>query len=280
MKQGIIELGAFAKTFERPTLESVLDAVKNYGFSTMQFNFDCAGLASMPDDIPVGLPEGIRQACLERELSIAALSGTYNMIHPEVQQRLIGLERLGVLASICKTMGTSVITICTGSRDTQNMWRHHPENNSAQAWQDLVEHLQKALELAETFNITLGIEPEINNVVNSAAKAKKLLDELASKHVGIVLDAANLYHVGDLPDTKGILQEAFDLLGDRIIMAHAKDVKINGEIVAAGQGDLDYSLYIKLLKQAGFSGALIVHGQSEAETTDVMRFLEKHVARN
>jgi sugar phosphate isomerase/epimerase len=279
IQQGLIRLGVFAKTFNRPSLESALDAVKEYGFTTMQFNFECAGLASMPDNIPEGLPEHIKQICLKRGLGIAAVSGTYNMIHLDPQERLKGLKRLETLASVCNVMGTSVITICTGSRDAENMWRHHPENNSSEAWRDLVAHLEKALELAERFNVTLGIEPEINNVINSAAKAKRLLDELPSQHLGIVLDAANLYQAGDLPDTKGILQGTFDLLGDQIIMAHAKDIKTNGEIVAAGHGDLDYPLYLRLLKQAEFSGALIAHGQSEAQTPEVVEFLRESVEK-
>ena len=66
------------------------------------------------------------------------------------------------------------------------------------------------------------------------------------------MDAANVYHPGELPDTQGILQRAFDLLGNDIIMAHAKDVNANGDFKAAGQGDVDYGLYFKLLKQVGF----------------------------
>ncbi len=275
-----MQLGVFAKTFDRPTLEQVFDAVKHHGFSTMQFNFACAGLSSMPDDIPIGLPERIKQACLERSLSIAALSGTYNMIYPDSKERLKGLEGLEILASSCKAIGTSIITICTGSRDTQNMWQHHPENNSSEAWKDLVTHLEKALSIAEKHNIVLGVEPEINNVVNSALKARKLLDEMQNKHLKIVLDAANLYQVSDLPDSKGILLEAFDLLGNDLVMAHAKDVKISGEIVAAGQGDMDYSLYVRLLKQAEFDGALVVHGQSETQTPEVVKFLRNVVTRS
>jgi sugar phosphate isomerase/epimerase len=251
-----------------------LDAVKHYGFSTMQFNFACAGLESMPEEIPEGLPKQIGEEVRTRGLTIAALSGTYNMIHPDIKEREMGLKRLELLASVCKPLGTSIITICTGSRDASNMWKHHPENNTKEAWRDLVDHLERALELAETYTITLGVEPEINNVINSAVKARKLLDEFQSKHLGIVLDAANLFQVGDLPDTKGMLRQAFDLLGENLIMAHAKDIKINGEIVPAGQGNLDYSLYMKLLKQAKFNGALIAHGQSEAETPEVFRFLQ------
>jgi sugar phosphate isomerase/epimerase len=231
-----MQLGVFSKTFERESLEQVLDAVQHHGFSTVQFNFSSAGLPSMPDSIPEDLAKKIGEEFRARGLSIAALSGTYNMIHPDISQRERGLKRLGVLASRCKDLGTSVITMCTGSRNANNMWKHHPDNHSKEAWRDLVEHLEKALEVAEHFKITLGIEPEINNVIHSALKARKLLDTFQNKHLGVVLDAANLYQTGDLPDTKGILQQAFDLLGHDLVLAHVKDVTSTAIVFQQGRG--------------------------------------------
>lgn len=272
-----MELGVFSKTFERDSLEKVLDAVKHYGFSTMQFNWSCAGLPPMPDKIPTEVVERIQEACETRALTIAAVSGTYNMIHPDQHEREKGLKRLEVMASVCKDIGTSVITLCTGSRSIESMWKHHSDNNTLEAWKDLVEQLEQAVTIAEKYKVVLGIEPEISNVINSAVKARQLLDDFQSKHLGIIMDAANIYHPGELPDTQGVLQKAFDLLGADIVMAHAKDVKANGEFTAAGQGDVDYPLYFKLLKDVGFEGVLIVHGQSEAETPDVVKFLKRNL---
>ena len=46
-----------------------------------------------------------------------------------------------------------------------------------------------------------------------------------------------------------------------------KDISFKGntEFVAAGQGDLDFRLYIDLLKKTGYEGALIMHGLSEEQ---------------
>ena len=77
-----------------------------------------------------------------------------------------------------------MITICTGSR-SEDMWKYHPDNNTPEAWKDLVEHLERAVVIAERHNIVLGIEPEISNVINSATKARQLLDDFQSKHLGI-----------------------------------------------------------------------------------------------
>ena len=69
------------------------------------------------------------------------------------------------VAEQCAPMGTSVITICTGSRDPDSMWRAHPDNNSAAAWRDLVVSMRQALEVAEEYEVTLAFEPEVANVI-------------------------------------------------------------------------------------------------------------------
>jgi len=121
------------------------------------------------------------------------------------------------------------------------------------------------------------VEPEPGNVVASARKARRLLDELKSPRLKIVMDAANLFRVEDLPRMKGILDEAFDLLGGDIVLAHAKDVQAAGELrhVAAGKGSLDYDHYLSLLNVCGFAGPLILHELQESEVAGSVGFLRE-----
>src|SRR5262249_50807603 len=161
-----------------------------------------------------------RQALAERDIHMAAVSGTFNMIHPDSQERQDGLSRLRVLALACRAMGTSIITLCTGTRDPHDMWRRHPDNDSPDAWHDLVASLRTALDLTEQSGVTLAFEPEVSNVVDSARKGRRLLDELGSPRLKVVMDAANLFHAGDLARMHGVLDEAFNLLGNDIVLAH------------------------------------------------------------
>ena len=70
-----------------------------------------------------------------------------------------------------------------------------------------------------------------------------------------------------------ILDEAFALLGDDLVLAHAKDVRADGTVVAAGRGTLDYERYVALLDAAGYSGPLILHGLAEHEVPAAVAFL-------
>ena len=268
-----MQLGIFAKTFVRPTLEQTLEAVLAHKLDCIQFNFSCAGLESMPQQIDPVLAKRIGAAARERRIRMAAVSGTFNIIHPDAKQRADGFHRLEIIAANCHTIGTNLITLCTGTRDPDDMWRAHPNNDSADAWRDLISGVNKTVEIAEKYDLFLGIEPELANVINSASKARRLLDEMKSPRLKIIMDGANLLHADELPRARTIWQEAFDLLGRDIAIAHAKDLAADGSFAAAGRGALDYGLYVRLLRSVNFAGPLILHGLSEAEVDASARLL-------
>jgi sugar phosphate isomerase/epimerase len=93
-----MRLGIFAKTFARPTVEDVLGAVRAHGLDCVQFNMACARLPSMPERIKAAVCDRIRNAAVTCGVTLAALSGTFNMIHPDPEERRAGLMRWGVLA--------------------------------------------------------------------------------------------------------------------------------------------------------------------------------------
>ena len=161
------------------------------------------------------------------------------------------------------------------------MWRGHPENKSAEAWKDLLVSMTEAVAIAEKFDLQLGVEPEVGNVVESATKARQLLDEMKSSRLKIVMDAANLFQEGQLSQMKRVLNQAFELLGRDIGIAHAKDLKEDGRAgdVPAGQGVLDYELYLNLLDQSGFKGPLILHGLTEQQVPEALQFIQSKLPR-
>jgi sugar phosphate isomerase/epimerase len=268
-------IGIFSRTFQRPTLEGVLDAVVAHGIGVVQFNLSCAGLPNMPEAIDPDTAAHIRAAFEARGLTMAAVSGTFNMIHPDLAQRRDGLRRLRVLAAACASLGTGVLTLCTGTRDPDNMWRRHPDNDTPAAWADLLDAMSVAVRSAEDAGVTLVFEPEVANVVDTARKGRRLLDEIRSPHLKVVLDGANLFHTGELPRMRAILDEAFDLLGPDVVLAHAKDLSHDGAAghEAAGTGLLDYDHYLRLLAGLGRDVPLILHSLTEEQVDTAVAFL-------
>ncbi len=262
-----MELGIHLGTFPRSTLAESLDAAVRHGFSCVHLNLKAAGLPSMPDALGEDQCGAIAGAIRDRGLRVATLSGTFNMIHPDAGARRDGLRRLRVLAKRAECLGASVITLCTGTRHPTSMWRRHPDNDRDDAWRDLVASMEEALAVAEACDVTLAIEPEVSNVIDSAAKARRLLDRMGSERLKIVMDGANLFHAGELPRMRDTLVEAFDLLGPDIVVGHAKDLDRDGEAghLAAGTGLLDYPFYLSEFARVGFDGPLILHGLDESQ---------------
>jgi len=268
-----MRLGIFSKTFPGGEPQAVFAQVKAAGYSVVQHNMECCGLPSMPDEIPEGTAEAIRAAAAANGVEIAANSATYNMAHPDAAVRALGLSRLKLLASIARPMGTRMLTLCTGTLDPDNMWRRHPDNDSPEAWRLMLSSMEEAVAVAGEYDLELGVEPELANIVSSAERARRLINELQSPRIRIILDAANLFELGSLERQRAIVQAGIELLADRISIAHAKDRTPDGRFTTAGKGVVDYPHYLRCLTKAGFHGPLIAHGLSAAEAPGVARFL-------
>jgi sugar phosphate isomerase/epimerase len=269
-----MRLGIFAKTFDTVGAQPVLEAVAEAGFETAQFNLACVGLPSMPDRIDHAVAAEAGAAARHTNVSIAAVSGTYNMIHPNSAVRRTGLSRLEVLCAACSAVETRLVTLCTGTRDPDDQWRWHPGNADPDAWRDLLKEMEAAVAIADRFDLDLGVEPELANVVSGAAAARRLLEEIASPRLRIVLDPANLFEVASDAERRRLVEEAVDLLGDAISMAHAKDRRADGSFTAAGFGVIDFPHFVDRLTSAGFDGPLITHGLAASEAPTVARFLK------
>jgi sugar phosphate isomerase/epimerase len=268
-------LGIFAKSLPRPTFEQSLDAVAALGLHAIQFNFSCVDLPTLPARVEPGVITRVRRACEEREIQIAGVSATFNLIDPDENRRRENLARLPVIAAATRGLGCELITLCTGTRDAADMWRAHPDNSTPAAWGDLLASFAQAIPIAEQHDVLLGVEPEAGNAVSSARKARQLLDELQSRRVRIVLDAANLFHPGAVANVRDTIAEAFQLLGTEIVMAHAKELAADGTVspLPPGRGVIEWDYYLDTLARVADDIPLLMHGFPETDVPAATRFL-------
>jgi len=255
------ELGIFSKTFARPRFTAVLDAVRAHGLACIQFNFASAPGQSVAD---------IGAALRAKEVAAAAVSGTFNLIHPDAARRREGIRWLGGVAMAARSLGAPVVTLCTGTRDPEDMWRAHPENATAAAWRDLVEGIKACLEATESSAVSLAIEPEPGNVVSSAQLARRLLDEARHPRLRVLIDGANLLSADPDANQSTLFGEAFHLLGRDIALAHVKAPIAPGNRV-------NWELYFRLLTEAGHSGPLILHSVSEEGAAEAIGFVRSRL---
>jgi sugar phosphate isomerase/epimerase len=242
-------LGIFARTFPRETPQAVAAEVQQAGFAMAHWNFAALGRPTLADGVDDEAVVRVRASFAALGLAIPSVSVTYNVIHPDKKlrgrQTAAAVELIGRIPSL----GADVATLCSGTRDPENMWRSHPDNAKPDAWSDLRTTLDVLLDAAASAGIRLGVEPEPANVVRDASLAARLLDELGpDAPIGIIFDPANLLSPATIAQQEEILTDAIDMLGARIIGAHAKDV-IESGYSAAGAGMMDYHLVFRLLSR-------------------------------
>jgi sugar phosphate isomerase/epimerase len=86
-------------------------------------------------------------------------------------------------------------------------------------------------------------------------------------------------HVPSGCNQQQVLDEAFALLGDSILIAHAKDRNKDFQTCAAGKGILDFEYYLKCAKQSGFNGPIIMHGLEERDVAFARSFVRQRLAQ-
>ena len=271
-----MKLGIFAKTFDRADVISCLQAVADAGIPAVQFNLSVVGLPTIPvEPVPAQVITRIRAAAVATGVELAAISGTFNAAHPDPAQRQQFLDRFGFLCTAAAQLGIPVITLSSGSRDTDDMWRWHPDNATGQAWADSRATLQALIAIAEPAGVRLAFEPEHSNVVTTAAQAVTMIGEVGSPLLGVVYDAANLLDPDDYQPAAAERAITTDIatLAEHILLGHAKELTTGRATVPAGAGVLPWPLIVDRLHAAGFDGTLVTHGLDEADVPQAVATL-------
>jgi sugar phosphate isomerase/epimerase len=268
-------LGIFARTFRRETPQEVAAAVAQAGYPLAHWNFAAIGRSTLGGDVDPAQVAAVRRAFDGAGVAIPSVSATFNLIHPDTGLRAAQTAQAVRLIGLVPELGAEVVTLCSGTRDPDDMWRAHPGSLAGDAWSDLRRTLDGLLEAASDAGVRLGVEPEPGNVVRDARAAARLLDELGhDAPIGIVLDPANLLSPETVPGQTEILAEAVDLLGPRVVGVQAKDVATSGS-PAAGAGLMDYPALFRQLARLAPVPVIVqdAHERDAARVrTDLLRW--------
>ena len=100
--------------------------------------------------------------------------------------------------------------------------------------------------------VIVGIEAVTSHTVSTPAKMRRVLDTIRSNNLQVIFDPVNMICLENHRDQDRIIQESFDLFGDRIAVIHAKDFAVEGGVyrqVRTGQGRLNYKLLLDLIQR-------------------------------
>lgn len=274
------EIGVFARVFPAGPAEQVAGEIRDAGFTVTQLNLTALGRPTLDRSLTEADATAIAGAFAVARVRVWGLSGTFNAIHPDHTIRADGLTGCLAVIERAPALGAEVVTLCTGTRDPDNMWRAHPDNGSPASWHTLRATLDQLIPAAAAAGVRLGIEPEPGNVIVDATAAQRLLTELGddARHISIVLDPANLLSVETIDQQEAILRSAFDRLGPATSAMHAKDVVAAG-YSAPGVGAMDYALVMELHAALPHPVPVIAQDLTADDAGRVHAFLAAHAAQ-
>ncbi len=116
------------------------------------------------------------------------------------------------------------------------------KNHSEETYQTFVRNMRPLVAFAEKHGVTVGIEPVWQCPISSPQVMRRLLDDIPSDNLGVIFDLSNLMNRDVYLNQRQIIDDAFELLGDRIKVIHVKDFIIkeyNRAVPVFGTGLLD-----------------------------------------
>jgi sugar phosphate isomerase/epimerase len=270
-----MRVAVFAKVFSRPNVNECLAAVADADIQAVQFNLSVLGLETVPEAAPEPILSEAKRAFEATGVDPIALSGTFNAAHPDPAIRERYVARFPILCKAAATLGIPLVTLSTGSRDAEDMWRSHPDNSTPQAWADSLDTLRKLAVIAADHGIKLAFEPERNNVVSTAQLAVEMLEQIGSDSVGTIFDGANLLTETTVREhaIEAVIIDAARRLEGMILLAHAKELRFPEQEVPAGSGVVSWPVVVEQLAKVGYDGPLVIHGLREADVPTALSTL-------
>ncbi len=230
--------------------------VRAAGFLGAQW-FISRPLEANPDDI-----ERVRRSFREAGLEISQVNGSYErLVDADDHLRAEGVRGLSALVRLGAQVASPSVYVRPGSLNTKHHWGPHPANGAPETFDRLVDSLKVVCQVAESEGVLLAIEGHVLSPLDTPRRVRQLLDAVASPALKFNTDPVNFTGtVGDVHDTRRILNELFDLLGAETIAAHAKDCALGDDLVVhiqevlIGSGTMDYNLFLRRFQECSPDG--------------------------
>lgn len=256
-------IGVRGHDIGKMSAELLAETLVQRGFESIQLvtykSID--GISAHPGYLTPGLAFSIGKEFDKRHIHIAMLGSYFNLIDQEPGAVEQGIKRFKEYLRYAKEFKCHLVGTETGSYEKD--WTYHPDNNSEDALNKVIEIFKELTIEAQRYGVIVGIEGAYNHVVSTPQRMKKVLDAVDSNNIQVIFDPVNLLHIGNYAQSQSIIDQAFELYGDRIVLIHAKDFVIHeGHLkqVAIGEGLMDYQYLGAILKERKPSIDVIIEG--------------------
>ena len=247
-----MNIGMRAHDIDCADIPTLAARLKQNNIDTIQLALlkSAQDLNLQPGMFSPGLARHIGKPLLENGIHISVLGCYINPVHPDPTERAVQIARFKEHIQYAKFLGADMIGTETGSINAD--FSFNPKNHSEENYQDFLSVMRGLVAYAASLGVYVGIEPVSIFTIYSPKRMKRFLDDIGASNVLAIFDPVNLITAENYQNQRELLDEAFDLFGDRIAAVHLKDFIIeNGRPVYAlpGDGMLDYPYLFRLLRE-------------------------------
>ena len=252
-----MKLGVLSVAFGENTYKELAQKISRNQFDAVHLELNLVNdIDNRLGKLSTGVANSIAEEFERTGIRIPVLGCYVNLIDVNLENRKYHIGQLKETLRFARDFGASAVTTETGTANRYSPWEHHPDNQNEANWLLLKQMIEDVVEVAEKFGVSLGLEGYYNNVINTPERMERMLQEVPSPHLGIVMDPCNYIHAQLADQQQAVMKDAFVRLGDRILIAHAKDIIFKSpdtseehKVIqpAAGTGILDYVTYMRLI---------------------------------
>ncbi len=233
-------------------LEERLKAVKEQGFK-------CAHVALSKVITENSVAEGaltpgyamyLKRLFAENELDVAVLGCYLNLANPDPAQLKEIQNKYLANIRFAAHLGAGVVGTETGAPNVE--YKFEQACWSDEALEIFIKNLRPVVKYAEQMGVLVAIEPVVRHIVCNPKRARRVLDEIDSPNLRIILDPVNLLEIYNYEKQDEIIDEAIELLGKDVAVLHVKDFVIKDDklvSVPVGQGQCHWERIIPYMKK-------------------------------
>ncbi len=301
----MIQIGIFSGYFPYD-LETTAKKIQDLGLNAVQLDLHFKDIDLSSGQITKEKAKRVQDTFRDHDAPICAISGYTNIVHPDLDKRRSNVERLKEIIRSARDFGTPYVISESGTFNAESEWDHDPHNRSEDAYEQVRAVLTELAQEAWDHGATFLLETYVNNVIGSVRETSRVFNDINHPGLELLMDPTNYFDATNIDDQAGVLNEVFDTLGDRVRIAHAKDVKRAGsdksekhadigdddalashtfrgvgeiELPAAGLGSLDYDLYVRRLSERNPNIPLIIEHLDESDVPRAKEFLREVLKR-
>ena len=207
--------------------------------SKIRDDFD---MKDAPEKLTAEYAERFRQDFDESGLECAVLGCYLNLADPDPERRARTQEIYKAHLRFAAKTGARVVGTETYANPESRF--ADPAPQSEEAFRLFMDSLRPVIRCAEETGAVLAVEPVWYHIISTPERAVRMLEELPSDNLQIILDAVNPISPDQAYRAEDIVRNAVSLLGDRVRILHMKDFVITPEgkmdACACGLGSMHY----------------------------------------